>query len=119
MDFKITSTDGLGGDMAWDKAEDLLTHVILSLAVRYGDFFQLPEFGSKLYTITKITDKSLNLAKQYIEEALQWLLDTSKAESITVLVERDIVDRSRMNIRVQVEERDGNQITYDTYHTLV
>ena len=119
MDFKIVSTDGLGGEMSWDKAEDLGTHVALSLSVNQGDFFQDPTFGSRLFEVKKLTTKGMNLAQQYIEEALQWLLDTGKASNIDVFVERDSIDRNRLNIRVQVEERDGNQITYDLYKEFV
>jgi len=119
MDFKIVSSNGLGGQMTWDKADNLLTSVILSLGIDRGTFFQDPTFGSRLFEIKKLTTKSVNLAQQYIEEALQWLLDTGKAANITVQVERDSIDRTRLNVRVQVEERDGNQITYDLYKDLV
>lgn len=119
MDFKIVSTDGLGGEMSWSKADNLGTQVALSLSTNVGDFFQDPTFGSRLSEVTKLTTKGLNLAQQYIEEALQWLLDTGKAANIDVFVERDSIDRSRLNIQVQVEERDGNQISYDLYKELV
>lgn len=119
MDFKVLSDNGLAGQMEWDKSDSILTNIILSLSVNRGDFFQDPTFGSELYKIKKLNTSSINLARQYISRALQWLIDTGKANSIDVTVERDSIDRSRMNIRVQAEESDGNQITYDTYKTLV
>lgn len=119
MDFLVLSTDGLGGEMSWDKADNLLTHIIMSLSTNRGTFFQDPAFGSRLFEIKKLSPKALNLAQQYVEEALKWLLDTGKAEEITAYVERDNIDRSRLNIRVQVAESDGNQITYDLYKTLI
>ena len=119
MDYQILSTEGLAGEMTWDKADSLLTHIILSLSIDQGTFFQDPTFGSRLSEIKKVNTTNINLAQQYIEEALQWLLDTGKAAQILVNVERDSIDRSRLNIRVQVEEADGNEITYDLYKELV
>ena len=46
--------------------------------------------GSRLWLLrrSKTTQSTLNLARAYIEEALQWLVDDGIAESVTVAVER-------------------------------
>lgn len=46
--------------------------------------------GSRLWLLrrSKTSQSTMNLAKTYIEEALQWLIDDGVAESITVEVER-------------------------------
>ncbi|MCK5602852.1 phage GP46 family protein [Candidatus Pacearchaeota archaeon] len=44
------------------------------------------EMGSRLWLLRreKLTQSNLNLAKAYLEECLQWMLDDSVAESIVV-----------------------------------
>lgn len=51
--------------------------------------------GSRLWLIAreKITNELLNRAREYAEEALQWLLDDRVATAITVSAERDGIER--------------------------
>lgn len=51
--------------------------------------------GSRLWLIAreKITTELLNRAREYAEEALQWLLDDRVATAVTVTAERDGIER--------------------------
>lgn len=48
------------------------------------------QIGSRLWLLSRSTPtrRTLNLAKAYCEEALQWLIDDGIAESVDVTVER-------------------------------
>jgi phage gp46-like protein len=68
--------------------------------------------------IKKLTDSNILLAKQRIEQALKWMLTAGRAKSIKVIVERDIQDFNRMNIKVEVTQPDGLLIVYTEYRTV-
>lgn len=119
MDFKIISDDGLMGQMSFDKDDDLRSSIYASINTKVGDFFQKPEFGSRLHLIRNTTTKSLNLAQQYVEESLQWLVDIGRADYLNVMVEKDFTDPNRMNIRVEMRAVDGTEIEFETYRRVV
>lgn len=52
------------------------------------------QIGSRLWLLTRetITPKTLARAKEYVEEALQWLVDDLVAASIAVSVQRQGID---------------------------
>lgn len=71
----------------------------------WGDTYPPAEndrIGSRLWLLTreKITAETLARAKEYAEEALQWMLDDKVAESVTVEVERHGLDRVALGIRL-------------------
>lgn len=119
MDFKIVSEDGLMGKMSFDKDDDLRTAIYVSLNTDLGSFFQRPSLGSKLFRINNTTQQSLNLARQYTEQALQWILDIGRANYLNVLVEKDFSNPNRMNIRVGMRAVDGTEIEYETFRRVV
>jgi len=57
-----------------------------------GDINRPVELGSKLWLIyqARLTISTLNIAKDYISQALQWLVDFGYLKSFSVSVERDI-----------------------------
>ncbi len=59
-------------------------------------------FGSRLWLLQRsvLTNEVLALAKDYAEEALQWLIDDGVATSIEVTAERSEQDRLDMTIEV-------------------
>lgn len=58
--------------------------------------------GSRLWELLRhtITEETLAMARQFAEEALQWLIDDRVAESVIVDVERG--DLNRIDMRVDV-----------------
>jgi phage gp46-like protein len=62
-----------------------------------------------------MTDQNLNLAKQYLKECLQWLITIGRAKSFIITVERDDIDKNRMDIKIDAQQADGLMITYTQY----
>lgn len=119
MDFQINlNAEYPVGGMEFVKNTDIRTSIYLSLNVNQGSFFQDPKFGSLLYTIKKMTQQNLRLAKQYCEEALQWLIQAGRATSINVIVEADISNIYQMNIKVTAKQPDGLIISYQQYRPI-
>lgn len=64
----------------------------------FGDVIEPPEvndqIGSRLWLLRreKITQSTINRAREYAQEALQWLIDDGVATKITVEVERFRID---------------------------
>ena len=77
--------------------------------------------GSKLWLLSreKSTDETLSRARQYCEEALQWLLDESVADSLTV--ETSYEDyagdvKSLMLIDIQITRPEGDVVRFKFYN---
>ena len=118
MDFAITVDKQGNAKMTWDKETTITGNVYFSLNIVPGTLFNNPTFGLDLSDIKKITASNINLIRQRIKNALQWLLDTGKAQSIDIIVERDLINISRMNIRVEVKQSDGIDFTYEQFKTV-
>lgn len=120
MDFQITTENGLG-EMTFTKADSVLNNIYLSLEVEKGSFFQNPEFGSRLNILKreKLTDRTISLAKEYVKESLQWLLDIGRVTQIETEAERNTNDRNRLDIMVRVTQADGREISFDTFFEVV
>lgn len=119
MDFKVISEDGLMGQMSFDKDDDLRSSIYTSINTNKGSFFHRPDFGSRLYEIKNTTQQSLNLAQQYVEDSLQWLIDIGRADYLNVITEKDFIDPTRMNIRIEMRAVDGTEIEFETFRRVV
>ena len=67
----------------------------------WGDTFEVNDkFGSRLWLLSraKLTAQTPLRAKEYVEEALQWLVDDGVAADVVVQVEKATVDRLDMSI---------------------
>lgn len=81
----------------------------------WGDAVDLTEdnkIGSKLWILLreKQTDETLARAKEYCEEALQWILDDGVAKSVTVTTAYP--ERGHLRISIDVEKPDGDKVKY-------
>lgn len=67
--------------------------------------------GSKLYLLKreKITEETLAKAKEYIEQALKWMITDNVASDISVTVERDLNDRNRVNASIIITRGDKSK----------
>jgi phage gp46-like protein len=119
MDFQIEMASGLG-KMTFEKAGDmnLLNNIFLSLMVPRGGFFARPEFGSRLHELLRMKNNpaSADLARDYCQEALQWLIDCGKVTSFDISVER-VPDENPHRLKVQVvaTKADLSQVIIETY----
>ena len=68
-------------------------------------------FGSRLWLLQRssLTNETLALAKDYAEEALQWLIDDGIAASVDVTASRD--EQDRLDMIIVVSRPDRKEIT--------
>jgi len=120
MDFQVLLVNGLGA-MTFNANTDIRTNIWFSLNIEYGRWWQQPSFGHKLGTIKKLGTSDLLLAKQYVQDALQWLIQVGRATAIDVAVEKDSDPRTpgRMNIKVQATQPNGLIIKYQQFYAVV
>lgn len=106
MDYAIVIERETGhAQMTYDKAETIMNNIYLSLMVRRGSFFANPAFGSRLHLLqrAKDTTQTAQRAVGYAKEALQWMIDTGKARSVEVYIQRqkDTITR-RLYLLIEV-----------------
>ncbi len=70
------------------------------------------QIGSRLWTLERAstTIETIVLAKEFIEESLQWILDDGVVAAIVVTVERqgNKTNGDRLAVQIEVEKTDGN-----------
>ncbi|WP_039659694.1 phage GP46 family protein [Pantoea sp. MBLJ3] len=81
----------------------------------WGDSFpttQNDRIGSRLYLLSreKLTNKTALKAREYISQALQWLVDDGVAVRVDVTAERTGI--STLNAAIVISQKDGNRATY-------
>ncbi len=81
----------------------------------WGDAVDNPDqinTGSKLWLLerSKITDETLESARQYCIDALQWLLDDGVAGSLEVEVTR--LDNFSIGIEIQISRPTGENLNF-------
>jgi len=85
MDFALTLTaDNRPQADVGRAADPLLNAVLLSLHIKRGSWFFNPDFGSRLDEIKTTSNTDLALARQYVEDSLQWLIGAGLASKIEV-----------------------------------
>ncbi len=116
-DFNINLTQGLPV-MTFDIADSIWNNIYISLTLKQGSFFAAPEFGSKLYTLNraKNTVRTEQKVKDYCKQALQWLLDTKRALSISIVTERL---SGRINFEISVTQANGVPVSFSSFVEVV
>jgi phage gp46-like protein len=74
------------------------------------------QIGSKLWQLDRAstTQKNMINAKQFCEDALQWMIDDGVAAKITVNVERfGLPGNDRLAIEIKIFKKDGNVEEYN------
>jgi hypothetical protein len=115
MDFKIEINNDGTASMAWDKSSDISGNVWLSLNIEQGALFNNPKFGLKTSDIRKVTDSNVKLMRERIKIALEWLISVGRAQSLSVVVERNDSDKTRIDYQVEMVQSDGVPITVNNY----
>ncbi len=85
-DFRIDTSDGdyvrtATGDIA--SADDMMNNVYLSLMIKKGSDIDDPTFGMEDIPRKAVASLPV-IAKEKAQTALQWLIDTGRADSIDV-----------------------------------
>lgn len=119
FDFAIILNNGMP-EMTYAAPDNIFNNVYLSLAVKRGSFFFNPSFGSRFHLLKKNTARAEKLADAYAREALQWLVDTGRASSFDVMVERDMTqDVNRLKMLVEVTDNNGEPVVYTYFIEVV
>lgn len=119
MDFAI-ATNGLTGDLTWEKSTDIGNNVFLSLAIIKGAWWFNPEFGMRDTRRLKNTEKNARLVADWVKEALRWLLDMKRATNIEVETERDTLqDPTRLKAVITVTQANGVPVTFEKFFEVV
>lgn len=121
MDYAIAIENGnLAGSMTWEPCADLSNNIYLSLAIERGSWWHNPQFGLRKRDRLKNTEATAALIRHDYKEALQWLIDTGRAKSVTVTSERDrSVDLHRLKLRVEVVAANGRTATFEIFREVV
>ena len=118
MDFKIVYADGKGA-MTFAPADSIANNIFLSLNIRKGTFFADPEFGMRELP-GKNTPKSPELVEAYALEALQWILDTGRAKSITLSAYQDKEKYpDRILLTGEAIQADGRTVPFEQFVEVV
>jgi phage gp46-like protein len=111
MDNKIIVEKDGKIKASWDKNDSILTNVAILLKIKKGDFFQDPSLGLDLSDIKTATEDSAELVKFRVEQALEPLITSEKAQSI--LVETEVQGLNRITYQVTIEENDKTETFTD------
>jgi len=113
MDFQIITEQNIG-KLTFVKNTDIRTDIYMSLNVKQGTWFQNPDFGSQLYKVKKVTGPNLILAKQYIQSALQWLINIGYATAIAVEAQAGTLGHIIINLTVT--QANGMVLFYQLFN---
>lgn len=113
FDYKLDFT-GKVPEMTFEKTPSIINNIFLSLTIIRGTFFQNLNFGIRAFPKVK-TDTTINVVKQYIEEALQWLFDAGKITGLDILVENDIQNINRINFSGKAVQTSGLLISFGSF----
>lgn len=117
MGYKITMNQGVP-EMSFDADETIATDLLLSALVPLGGFFLDSAFG--LRELPKsITEQNSGLVKDYFEESAKWLVDSGKAKSVSALVEKDLQEPSRLNVKETALQANEEPVTFETFVPVV
>lgn len=120
MDFQLSYDTQSGAvDQTFDKAGDILNNIIITLAIKKGEWWHDATFGVTHRPRLKNTPASARLIQQDIEQALQWIIDAGRAVSIQVETWRDDTDRHRLKVLITATQTDGRVVTYETFREVV
>lgn len=124
-----------GVESSWLAVSDpLVRSVVISLftwrranredpheGVRWGwwgdglDAMPNDRIGSRLWLLVreKLTQQTLNRARDYAQEALQWMLDDRVATRVTVTAERQGLDRLALKCVIERDQQSPLELRFD------
>ena len=87
----------------------------------WGDAIEDEPLGSRLWLLSrsKINSDTIALIEKYSLEALQWMIDDGIVTLININVEKDIVDRERINWEIELVKPNGitERVSYSSNWT--
>lgn len=96
--------------LAIEWGDGIINMIYLSLSVNKGSYFFNLEFGSDLYTIDKVTDATVDLARQYAEAALRSLVERRRIMDLVVTAIRNDT-AAGIDLSVSARRSDGTPVS--------
>lgn len=111
----LVDPDRLGRALTRDPAGGLANAIYLRIMIPLGSYWAAPELGSMLHTLSRQKDvaRVAKLARQYVETALQDLIDDGRASSIEVETER--LGDGRLRLQGTVVDARGQPLGFEHY----
>lgn len=121
MDFTIEIDNAAAtADMTFVPATTILNNIYISLTIVRGSWWFNTEFGLRNTRRLKNTERNARLVKDWIKEALQWLIDSGRATSIEITIQRDrLQNPTRLLALIEAHEADGNIVTFEKFVEVV
>jgi len=114
IDYKLNDA-GAFMEMSYGWEDTILNNIALSITTKKGDWFHKPAFGSRLHTIKKNTAGAVELVKEYVKEATQWIIDIGRATEINIIAEREPNNLHRINFRVTAKQANGLIVPFNDF----
>lgn len=114
--FYVTIDDSRRPALGTSGGSDLLNVVFFSLATPRGSWFFDKTLGSRLYLLRKekCLPRTEQLVRDYIGEALQWLIDIGRVIKADVTTER-LPALGRIRYTVKVYGANEEQVSYTNF----
>lgn len=105
---------GTGGALQRDPADGLANAVYLRVMTPLGTWWADPTLGSRLHELAREKDvpRVERLARMYLQQALQPLLDDGRVRTIETTAERV---PGRLNVRVELVDAQQQSRTFDMH----
>lgn len=100
-------------------ADSLLSNIYFSLMIKRGDWWIAPEFGSLFHTLRTFEKNVLQQAERFAKSATKWIIDTGRASKIDFFVRRSIQNQDRLEIHVLATKKDGSEVKFETFYSVV
>ena len=102
------------GDLQRDPADGLANAVYLRVMTPLGTWWADPTLGSRLHELAREKDvpRVERLARMYLQQALQPLLDDGRVRTLELSAERE---PSRLNVRVELVDAQQQTRTFDMH----
>lgn len=115
----VAEENGLA-DIEFSATDSLYNNIWLSIKIPRGSFLNDPSFGSRLHTLKgKVTNKSIEIAKMYSLECIEWLKITGRALNIEVDTSINTEINTRIDIDVTITRADNEQVTYSMWYDVI
>ena len=117
----VTKEDNLG-DFDFQLQDSLFNNIFISSNTPKGSRVDDPNFGSKIFTLLssgKVTQNTLDLAVEYNEECVQWMIKINKIKSVTVTASINKKNTSQVDCIWDVVRADGTSVKFKTWFNVV
>ncbi len=115
IDYKIEN----GAIDFTNKGNSLQTLMYMSLHMRRGAWFLFSIFGCRWHTIKFLDNDGLARAEDYAREALKWLLDIGRLDSLDIVAQVDLSDSSRCNVKIDGIKNSAVEVSFETFFKVV